>query len=287
MSSPSLPDLSSREIAGMRVDATSYEDSILRVMTWAAGAESKAVAIATVNNVMEAHDDPSFAAVMAECDLVTPDGMPLVWALRRLGVRDATRVYGPELTPRLLARAARDGVPVGFYGGTDEVIAALLARLERELPSLEVAYVHAPPFRALTPEEDATVVDAVVASGCRLLFVGIGCPKQERWIVEHRTEIPAVMLGVGAAFDFYAGLKRQAPGWMQRSGLEWLFRLGTEPRRLWKRYLRHNPRFVALFAAQLVRTKTPSRRAAEPRITDQNARPTPNSTPRPEPRKES
>lgn len=257
-----VPPLPSREIVGMRVDATSYEDSIERVISWAGRGESRSVAIATVNNVMEAHDDPTFASVMAACDLVTPDGMPLVWALRALGVSDATRVYGPELTPRLLERAARDGVPVGFYGGTDTVMSALLARVERELPSLQVAYVFSPPFRPLTAEEDAAVVDAIAASGCRIVFVGIGCPKQERWMVEHQPAVGAVMLGVGAAFDFYAGQKRQAPGWMQRNGLEWVFRLVTEPRRLWKRYLRHNPRFVALFAAQLVRARREHRRGA-------------------------
>jgi N-acetylglucosaminyldiphosphoundecaprenol N-acetyl-beta-D-mannosaminyltransferase len=259
-------------VVGMRVDATSYEDAIGRVMTWAAGNESRAVAIATVNNVMEAHDDPTFASVMAACDLVTPDGMPLVWALRALGIQRPTRVYGPELTPKLLARAARDGVPVGFYGGTEGVLAALRARLDRELPSLQVVYVHAPPFRPLTTEEDAEVVDAIVASGCRILFVGIGCPKQERWIVEHRSDVPAVMLGVGAAFDFYAGQKRQAPGWMQRNGLEWVFRLATEPRRLWKRYLRHNPRFVVLFAAQLARTSVQRRRTTERRTQRKESR---------------
>ncbi len=258
-----VPQLRSREIAGMRVDATSYDDSIDRVISWAGRGESRSVAIATVNNVMEAHDDPTFASVMAACDLVTPDGMPLVWALRALGVSDATRVYGPELTPQLLTRAARDGVPVGFYGGTDTVMTALLARIERELPSLQVAYVFSPPFRPLTVEEDAAVVDAIAASGCRILFVGIGCPKQERWMVEHQPAVAAVMLGVGAAFDFYAGQKRQAPGWMQRNGLEWVFRLVTEPRRLWKRYLRHNPRFVALFAAQLVRARRDRGRGAE------------------------
>lgn len=276
MSPPSMPNLTSRAIVGMRVDATSYDDASERVMAWAAQGASRSVAVATVNNVMEAHDDRSFASVMDACDLVTPDGMPLVWALRALGVRGATRVYGPELTPLLLAQAARHGVPVGFYGGTDEVLEALRSRIERDLPTLEVAYAYAPPFRPLTPEEDAEVVEAIVASGCRILFVGIGCPKQERWIVEHRPAVPAVMLGVGAAFDFYAGRKRQAPGWMQRSGLEWVFRLATEPRRLWKRYLRHNPRFVALFAAQLVQTSLrrgkATRHAAGPETGSTNSR---------------
>jgi len=238
----------------MRVDATSYEDAIARVLHWVSRGESRAVAIATVNNVMEAYDDPSFAPVMSACDLVTPDGMPLVWGLRALGIGDASRVYGPDLTPKLLAAAAREDIPVGFYGGSEDVLAALLERLHREHPTLRVTYAFCPPFRPLTDAEDDEVVQRIIASGCRILFVGIGCPKQERWIVTHRPAVPAVMLGVGAAFDFYAGQKRQAPPWMQRNGLEWLFRLVTEPRRLWKRYLRHNPRFVALFGLQLGKT---------------------------------
>ncbi len=241
----------SRDILGMRVDATSYEDAVQRVVRWAASRESRAVAIATVNNVMEARDDPDFLRVMRACDLVTPDGMPLVWGLRALGVADATRVYGPDLMPKVLVAAADAGVSVGFYGGTEEVLRGMLDRIARDLPSLRVAFAFSPPFRSQTEAEDAETVERVATSGCRVLFVGIGCPKQERWMVEHRPRLETVMLGVGAAFDFYAGSKRQAPAWMQSAGLEWVFRLATEPRRLWKRYLRHNPRFVAMFGWQL------------------------------------
>ena len=229
---------------------------IQRVVRWARAGEGRTVGVATVNNVMEGHDHPPFRDVMNGCDLVTPDGTPLVWGLRLLGVTDATRVYGPELTPRLLARAAEAGVPVGFYGGSPEVIEALRTVTADRWPALKIAYAYSPPFRTLDDREDEDIVRAIIASGARILFVGLGCPKQERWMAEHRDRLPLVQLGVGAAFDFLAGTKRQAPAVLLRAGLEWLFRLATEPRRLWKRYLRHNPRFVALFGAQVVRARS-------------------------------
>ena len=252
---PGNEGLDHRSILGMRVDATSYDDAIDRILGWARRGEHRTVGVATVNNVMESHDDPSFREVMNACDLVTPDGMPLVWGLRMLSVPQATRVYGPELTPRLLERAAAVGVPVGFYGGSQQVIGALLEVVAERWPALEVAYAFSPPFRALDREEDDEVVRSIVESGARVLFVGLGCPKQERWMHEHRDRLPLVQIGVGAAFDFLAGTKRQAPALLQRAGLEWVFRLATEPRRLWKRYLRHNPRFVMSFGAQVVRAR--------------------------------
>ena len=240
-----------RQIVGMRVDATSYPHAVDQVLAWATAGESRYVCVATVNNVIEARDDDRFRAAMDGADLVTPDGMPLVWGLRRLGVPDATRVYGPDLTPLVCQAAARRGVPVGLYGGTPEVLDALTAALTARCPGLRVAYAHSPPFRALTPDEDEQLTEEIARSGARVLLVGLGTPKQELWMAAHRGRVPAVMLGVGAAFDFLAGRKRQAPRVMQNLGLEWLFRLAQEPGRLWRRYLYRNPRFVALFAAQL------------------------------------
>lgn len=247
--------MQSRTIVGMRVDATSYPDASEQVIDWARAGESRVVCIATVNNVMEAYDDRSYREAMNAADLVTPDGMPLVWGLRSLGVSDATRVYGPDLTPVVCARAAEAGVPVGFYGGAPEVLAEMVSRLRARFPALQVAYAVSPPFRELDPAERTEAIDAINASGARILFVGLGAPKQERWMIEHRGSINAVMLGVGAAFDMIAGTKKQAPAWMQRSGLEWAFRFASEPRRLWKRYTKHNPRFLALFGAQLIRER--------------------------------
>jgi N-acetylglucosaminyldiphosphoundecaprenol N-acetyl-beta-D-mannosaminyltransferase len=246
--------LESRYILGMRVDATSYSDAMDRVLTWAAVPESRYVCISPVHMVMESYDDPEYQRIVNGASLVTPDGVPLVWSLRLLGVPHATRVYGPGLTPRLCERAAREGVPVGFYGGSQETLDALHNTLKARYPKLEIAYSHSPPFRQLTPEESAQVVEEINSSGARILFVGLGCPKQERWMNEHEGRVEAVMLGVGAAFDFVAGAKAQAPAWLQRAGLEWAFRLVTEPRRLWRRYLYHNPRFIVLFARQLARS---------------------------------
>ena len=242
----------SRHILGMRLDATNYAEAAGSVIGWARAGESRYLCAASVNNVMEAHDSRDFLRIMNEADLVTPDGMPLVWGLRLLGAREATRVYGPDLTPVVLGAAERAGVPVGFYGASPGTLERLFAVVRRRYPALEIAYALAPPFRPLTPAEDAAVVGRIRSSGARILFVGLSTPKQERWMAAHRGRIPAVMLGVGAAFDFLAGVKPQAPFWMRDSGLEWLFRLACEPRRLGRRYLKHNPRFAALFALQLL-----------------------------------
>lgn len=241
-----------RRILGMRIDLTSYAAASAQVLHWAEAAESRYVVVSTVNNVMEGVDDPGYRQLVNDADLVTPDGMPLVWGLRCLGLPSATRVYGPDLTPVVLQAAARAGVPVGFYGASPAVLDALLCNVRALCPGLRVAYSYAPPFRPLTPEEDRDVVDGITRSGCRILFIGLNSPKQDRWMAAHRGRLPCVMLGVGAAFDFLAGSKPQAPRWMMRAGLEWVFRLATEPRRLWKRYLKHNPRFVVLFALQLL-----------------------------------
>lgn len=240
-----------RTIIDVRVDATSYGDATRRIGVWAERGESRYVCVCNVHMVMEAHDDPRFREVVNGADLVTPDGMPLVWALRLMGVKDASRVYGPELMPALLVMAQERALPVGLYGGSPAVLDRLLARLGELFPDLEVAYAHSPPFGPGESQEGE--LEKIRGSGARLLFVALGCPKQERWMARHRGRVPAAMVGVGAAFDFLAGAKPQAPRLLQAMGLEWAFRLSTEPRRLWRRYLIHNPRFVALTAKQLAR----------------------------------
>lgn len=244
--------LENRRIVGIRVDATSYAHAVRQILQWASESRARYVCVATVHMVMEAHDDPRYGQIVNGADLVTPDGMPLVWALRILGVAGASRVYGPDLVPALCEQAASQDVPVGFYGGSPEVLARMVAEVHRRWPGLRVGYCWSPPYRPLTPAEDADVVANIASSGVRVLFVGIGCPKQERWMAEHRDRLKVVMVGVGAAFDFLAGTKRQAPRVLQRLGLEWFFRLATEPRRLWRRYLYHNPRYLALFVRQLI-----------------------------------
>lgn len=244
--------LVSRQVLGMRVDATSYEDASRRVLEKVHLGGTGYVCVATVHMTMEAFDSADYQRIVNGAFLVVPDGRPLFWALRIMGVKEANQVRGTGLMTHVVERAAREGVPIGLYGGTPEVLEKLTRVLQERHPGVRVACKIAPPFRKLTSEEDEAITRKIVASGARILFVGIGCPKQERWIAAHKDRIPAVMLGVGAAFDFHTGRVRQAPGWMQVVGLEWLFRLLMDPRRLWKRYAKHNPRFVALFLAQLL-----------------------------------
>ena len=245
----------SRGILGLRVDATNYEAVTRQILCWAAAGESRYLCEVPVNMVMEAYDDAECRRVINQADIVTPGGMPIVWTLRRLGFPQQPRVYGPEITLRVCQAAAAAGLPVGFYGATENTLRRLVGRLQERFPGLQVVYTYAPPFRPLSPEEDAAVVARIHASGCRILFVGLGCPKQERWMNAHRGAIRAPMLGVGAAFDFISGVKKQAPAWVMRIGLEWAFRLATEPRRLWRRYAYHNPRFVCLIVRQLLKSR--------------------------------
>jgi len=222
------------------------------VINWANRSESRSVYAANVHMVMEAYDHADFRQIMNAADMVTPDGMPLVWALRLKGIKHQQRVYGPTLMLEILASAAKEGIPVGFLGSTKDVLKKLTEKMMVRFPGLIVGTKIAPPFRMLTLAEDQEIIQQVNDSGVKILFVGLGCPKQEYWMAEHRGKIKAVMVGVGAAFNFHAGMVHQAPVWMQKSGLEWLFRLIQEPRRLWKRYLVNNPRFVILILIELL-----------------------------------
>jgi N-acetylglucosaminyldiphosphoundecaprenol N-acetyl-beta-D-mannosaminyltransferase len=243
-------DLPAAQLLGTRIHTIDYVACAHLVQRWAQAGETRVCCLANVHLVMEAWDDPGYRAAINAADLVAPDGMPLVWMLRAQGHLLRDRVYGPALMLQLLAEASQSGIPVGFLGGRPTVLRAMLGRLRRSCPELRIAFHHSPPFRPLHPHEDRALVARINASGCRVLFVGLGCPKQERWMAAHargtRQVVGCVMIGVGAAFDFTAGTLPQAPGWMQRRGLEWLFRLTCEPRRLWWRYLKHNPRFALL-----------------------------------------
>lgn len=241
-----------RSILGVNVVVSSYEETTEKCLRWARERQSRALFFANVHVIMEAFDDPAFSQRLNRADMVNADGMPLVWALRLLGERSAQRVYGPDTMVALLTAAEKAGVSVGFYGGSEPVLNSLVKVVSLRHPDLKIVFRESPPFRTLAPDEDTAVVDRITSSEVSLLFVGLGCPKQEMWVADHLGRIPAVMLGVGAAFDFIAGTKPQAPRWMMRIGLEWLFRLACEPRRLARRYFAHNPRFVGLFLMQLL-----------------------------------
>ena len=209
--------------------------------------------VANVHVAIEAENDPRFAKLVNDADLVLPDGTPLVWMQRLQGNNDARQVRGPSLMPMLMKHAEAESLRVGFLGGRPEVIDAIVSRAGREFPRLNVAYQNSPPFRELSKQENSEIAAAINESGVQVLFVGLGCPKQERWMAANRESVKAVMIGVGAAFDLYAGTIREAPRVLSQLGLEWTFRLVQEPRRLFSRYLLVNPRFVWLATRQLMR----------------------------------
>jgi N-acetylglucosaminyldiphosphoundecaprenol N-acetyl-beta-D-mannosaminyltransferase len=246
-------------VLGVGVDGTSCDDASEVICGWAAAGASRMVFAANVHMTMEAFDDPAFRTVMDRADLVVADGQPLVWALRADGCPGAQHARGQDLVLSVCAMAERRGLATGLYGTTDEVLDAAKERLLGSFPRLDIVYACAPPFRALDAEEDQRVVDEINASGARILFVSLGCPKQEKWMAAHLGRVRAVMIGAGAAVDMIGGQQPVAPLWMQSHGLEWLFRLASDPRRLWRRYAQHNLRFAALVAADRAATRLRSR----------------------------
>lgn len=251
-----------RKIINSTINVENYKESTYKIIASAKLPFNYRVHLSNTHMVMEGYDETSFQEVINTAELVVPDGVPLVWALKLLGHKEATRVYGPTLTLHVCEAAASEDIPIGLYGGTPESLLDFKAFLHHEYPGIQIACAIAPPFRPLSQEEDDAYTQEILDSGARILFVGIGCPKQEWWMYNHRDRLPLVMLGVGAAFDFHSGRVKQSPAVLQRLGLEWLFRLVMEPKRLWKRYAKHNPRFVALFVRQLFNEKILGRREA-------------------------
>ena len=244
--------LDSRHIIGMRVDSGNYSTMTQTIRKWALNKESRRVCVANVHMAMETVDSPDFKAIVNSSDMVTSDGMPLVWMLRKLGLKQSERVYGPTLVLHVCRMAEASNLKIGLYGGTDESLDSFTSFLSTEFPNLKVSFSWSPPFRALTDQEDEWVTEEINKTRPDILFVGIGCPKQEKWMHQHKDVIQSVQIGVGAAFDFHSGRIAQAPSWMQKIGMEWFFRLLMEPRRLWKRYVLLNPRFMIRALGQLL-----------------------------------
>jgi N-acetylglucosaminyldiphosphoundecaprenol N-acetyl-beta-D-mannosaminyltransferase len=241
------------DVLGVKISVIDMPQAVETIAHWLVNGERAYVCVTPAHSVMDCHDDPGLLEIFNASGLTTPDGMSIVWLLRLRGFRRAARVYGPDLLLAACERSLTAGWRHFFYGGAPGVAEALVARLVARFPGLQIAGTYSPPFRALTPAEDEAVVDMINTAAPDLLWVGIGSPKQERWMSAHRERVKVpVMIGVGAAFDYLSGRKRQAPRWMQRVGLEWLFRWASEPRRLSRRYLRY-PRFTVLAFAQLVR----------------------------------
>jgi N-acetylglucosaminyldiphosphoundecaprenol N-acetyl-beta-D-mannosaminyltransferase len=258
--SPTKPPTA--EILGIPLAISDYEEVLDWMDATIAAEERTYVTAAAVNLVMSAQEQPETLAAVLGATLAVPDGQPLVWALHALGHARATRVYGPDLMAHFCARAARVGTPMYLYGGRNDDARELLERrLGERFPGLRIVGGSSPPFRVLTPAEDEHEIERINSSGAAVVWVGTGQPKQEQWMHEMRDRLsPPLLVGVGAAFDFHAGLVSQAPAWMQRNGLEWTYRLSREPRRLWRRYARYNPLFVAGFARQYLRHRRDRRR---------------------------
>jgi N-acetylglucosaminyldiphosphoundecaprenol N-acetyl-beta-D-mannosaminyltransferase len=238
-------------VLGVLVDATTYEEAAEAVLTAAREGRPFALTALAVHGVMTGVHDRTFGARLNSFDLVTPDGQPVRWALNSLyhaGLAD--RVYGPDLTLKVLAGAAAEGLPVYLYGSTEQTLDRLVLRLQEMFPALKIAGREPSKFRAARPGEATEIAERIKVSGARLVLVGLGCPRQETFAYALRPLLPMPLLAVGAAFDYHAGQLRRPPAWMQRRGLEWLWRLSLEPGRLWKRYLLLNPAYLARLGAQ-------------------------------------
>lgn len=249
-----VPPLASQEVLGVPLALTDYTRTLDWIDAAVAAGQHAYVCVAAVHTVMESQDDPELRAAVLASDFTVPDGQPLVWAMNLLGHNLPSRVYGPDLMERACERAARTGQTFFLYGGRESALATLREELPRRYPGLRIAGARPGPFRPLSPEEADELAAELNAAEPDVIWVGLGVPLQEKWMATMRDRLDApVLVGVGAAFDFHAGLKRQAPDSLQRLGLEWAFRLVQEPRRLWRRYLRYNPRFVIGFARQYLR----------------------------------
>lgn len=240
-------------VLGVPLAVTDYAQAVAQAQMWAAARDRPyAVAAANTHVVALARHDADFGAALAEFDLILPDGMPLVWAMnRRLPTPLRDRVYGPTFMLHCLAATQGAAWSHYFIGGTEELLAALREKLQARFPGLRIAGSYAPPFGLWPSEEDGRIIANIRASRANFVWIGLGCPKQELWLARHKEQLPAAVYGaVGAAFAFHAGRVRQAPAWMQRTGLEWLFRLLAEPRRLWRRYFVFNSLFVFYLAVE-------------------------------------
>ncbi|AUN95718.1 glycosyltransferase [Pseudazoarcus pumilus] len=236
---------------GSPIDVLDWDGALRQIHAWAIERESRYVCICNAHSVVTARQDANFGEIIRNADMATADGAPVAWLMRRLGHAGQQRINGPDLMWRYCEDAARRGESIFLYGASQATLDALVERLQTTFPGLGIAGAISPPYRALTPQEDAENVERINASGAGTVWVSLGCPKQEQWMAAHHGRIHAVMIGVGAAFDYHAGTLRRAPLWMQRNGLEWLYRLCSEPRRLWRRYLVTNTLFVMHAARQL------------------------------------
>ncbi|MBD2000324.1 WecB/TagA/CpsF family glycosyltransferase [Oculatella sp. FACHB-28] len=247
------PPLKKVSVVNSPVTASPFDEQIKVILEWASKHLSKVVCVANVHMVTEAYLNQDFSKVLKSADLVTPDGMPLVWMMKLLGVRDQDRVAGLDILLALCKAAPSTDVGLFFVGSETPILDQMRAKLNQEFPDLQIAGMEPLPFRPLTPAEDEALIQKINASGAGVVLVSLGCPKQERWMAEHKDKIHAVMIGLGGAFPVYAGICKRAPRWVREMGLEWFYRLIQEPRRLWKRYSTTIPLFLWLATKQLIK----------------------------------
>ncbi len=246
-------------ILGVKVSVTDLDRACAALSEWIRQKRRAYVCVCPVSTIVECRRDPQYRDIVNQADLVTPDGVPLVWLGRARGFRDIRRTYGPDLMRRFCDLGRQKGYRHYLYGGTPEALARLQERLTQLYPDILIAGSYSPPFRSLSAAEDEDIITMINQARPDVLWVGLGSPKQDYWMhrLRPRLDVP-VMVGVGAAFDFISGAKRQCPSWLQRCGLEWLFRLCTEPRRLWRRYLIGNTQFVFWLAREALSRKGPA-----------------------------
>jgi N-acetylglucosaminyldiphosphoundecaprenol N-acetyl-beta-D-mannosaminyltransferase len=242
-------------LLSIAINTGTYNDFVQTIIASGQSGKSHYTCVANVHMLIEAHRDDHFADIVKNADVITPDGKPLAWALRLLYGIKQTRVAGMDLLPDLLEAAGAEEMPVYFYGATEQVLEKTKNYLAGRYPELRIAGSYSPPFRKLTPEEEHEIVERINNSGARLVFVVLGCPKQERWMASMKDRINAVTVGVGGALPVMLGLQQRAPEWMQQAGLEWLFRLLQEPARLFKRYAVTNSMFIYLLFREYFRSK--------------------------------
>ncbi|MDJ0496952.1 MAG: WecB/TagA/CpsF family glycosyltransferase [Acidimicrobiia bacterium] len=247
-------------VVGIPISTTSYEE-VMATISARPEDRGVSVAVCNVHSVMSARRDAKLRDAVAGAEIATPDGVPLVWALRWTGHPEQQRVYGPELMRRALVDSASLGWKHYLYGSSRATLDRLRKAISEFAPDAEIVGAVSPPFRELTPDEHDEALARITASGADVVWVGLGMPKQELWMHHAKQSLPGIaLLGVGAAFDFLAGTVKQAPAWMQRTGFEWLYRLLQEPRRLWRRYIWNNPAYLMLLAWQVLRSRIGKRR---------------------------
>lgn len=244
-----------KNIISVPVTTLGFDPLISLIGEWGQQRKSKYVCVANVHMLIEAYKNPAFCKILENADLVTPDGMPLVWMLKLFGVKKPNRIAGMDILLALCKYSAENKINLFFVGSTDKILQKIQSRIELEFPKVTIVGMESLPFKPVTELKNKDLIERINKSQANIILVALGCPKQEQWMAMHKGQIKGVMIGLGAAFEVFAGEKKWAPLWIRQAGLEWLFRLVQEPRRLWKRYLYTNSFFIYLIIKQFLLNK--------------------------------